>query len=591
MPSHLSAGTTRLTTRPRAAGRAAVLTTTGLFVATTLVSGALTASPAGAAEAAGPTFVVTSTGDAPDAARNGVCATSTRVCTLRAALTEAAGASGHVTIRFALPGPLPATISPASRLPGLTNPSGVTLDGWSQPGSARNTSPLADNSRIGVQIMGKGPNTFDGIVITSPRNVIQGLAVYHFSKVISITGASATGNRVVGSHVCTNAAGTFAATRQISNGLGIFIDKASGAVVGAPGVENRNVISGCAHRGVTMSFLPSGGVGNKVQNNIIGLNPSGTAAVPNKSHGVDINYTRGNLIGGDGPQERNVISGNDGAGVEVSHSRNTRDNVVARNFIGSDLSGNAAPAFAGNGVWGVRMEGPYSCKTCTEAEWALPKEGTPGYNVVRDNIIVGNELGGMHIDKGQHHNTIEGNRIGVTANGARGANGRYGIRLEHGVHHNKIVNNEIAYNPVGIQSLPTGFAPQAAATATNDNTFSRNSIHDNTGLGIDLSPLGTVNTGRVGDPLVNRGIKVPLLTRATATSVSGTACAGCVVEVFRADIAGAGSAEGRTWLATGTASASGAFTVNVPGGGAVTATATDRNGSTSEFARSIVLGG
>src|SRR4051794_11672660 len=47
---------------------------------------------------AGAVFTVNSTGDRPDAARNGVCATSVKTeCTLRAALQEA-NASGNATI-------------------------------------------------------------------------------------------------------------------------------------------------------------------------------------------------------------------------------------------------------------------------------------------------------------------------------------------------------------------------------------------------------------------------------------------------------------------------------------------------------------
>src|SRR5688500_1685726 len=92
-----------------------------LFAATVLAALLTPVVPAGAA---GPEFLVDSTGDGADIAADGVCAAAGGRCTLRAALMEANRAAGHAALTFAVPAPLPVTITPGSRLPTLANPAG-----------------------------------------------------------------------------------------------------------------------------------------------------------------------------------------------------------------------------------------------------------------------------------------------------------------------------------------------------------------------------------------------------------------------------------------------------------------------------------
>jgi hypothetical protein len=574
--------------------------------ATALGLGALllTVAPLGAlglptAAAAGPTFVVTSTGDAPDAGtrRDGVCRTSTNVCTLRAALMEANAASGHATIAFGITGPLPHTIAPGTKLPGLTNPAGITIDGYTQPGALPNTHPSASQATIAVELRGQGPSSFDGLSVTTADNVIRGLALYNFATSLLIYGEAASRNRVVGNYICTNAAGTYTSPSVHTNGLGVLLTKgAAGNAVGGPAAEDRNVVSGCAHRAITLSFYPT--IDNRVQNNIIGLNPAGTAALANRAHGVDINYTGNNLVGGDGPGEGNVISGNVGAGIEISHGRNTKYNEVIGNYLGTDVTGDAAPSYARNGQWGVRLEGPKFCGIpdrpyaagCTEA---VVTEGLPHHNVVRDNVIVNNAKGGVLIDKGQHDDTVSGNRIGVLPSGGKAGNGLFGLRFERGAYDNLVQDNVISGNPRGIMVTSMGYYPQGGSgEPTYGNRFTVNSIFGNSGYGIDLAPFGQQNTETVGDEKVHRAIAIPVLVEGTATSVKGRGCAGCAVDVYRADVSKAGVVgEGKTFLGSGTVGATGSFTVTFTSspGAVVTALVHDDAKGSSEFATSYKL--
>jgi len=73
----------------------------------------------------------------------------------------------------------------------------------------------------------------------------------------------------------------------------------------------------------------------RLQQNFIGTNPSGTQDLGN-SIGVAVQGF-GNSIGGTFPQDANLISGNDGAGIAIrSPASNTG---VAHNLIGTDKSG------------------------------------------------------------------------------------------------------------------------------------------------------------------------------------------------------------------------------------------------------------
>jgi hypothetical protein len=108
------------------------------------------------------------------------------------------------------------------------------------------------------------------------------------------------------------------------------------------------------------------------------------------------------------------------------------------------------------------------------------------------------------------------------------------------------------------------------------STFRRNSTYNDNGAGLWLNCLDAADC-----------VAVPVLKSVSATSVSGTACANCEVEVF----SDAGS-QGRYFEASGIANAQGAFAIvlsNPLRGPNVTATATDTDGNTSAFSTSWQL--
>ena len=111
---------------------------------------------------------------------------------------------------------------------------------------------------------------------------------------------------------------------------------------------------------------------------------------------------------------------------------------------------------------------------------------------------------------------------------------------------------------------------------------------NNGGLAIDLAPSGpTANDAGDGDGGPNTLLNYPSLQTATTTSVTGTACASCLVEVYESTLDTGNRGEGRKLLGSTTAATNGSFSVplgaGVSTGQLVAAIAIDPTGNTSEF--------
>ena len=189
----------------------------------------------------------------------------------------------------------------------------------------------------------------------------------------------------------------------------------------------------------------------------------------------------------------------------------------------------------------------------------------------QDNLVEGNVIGksdiGIGIWGAASNNTITGNYIGVLADGVTPLGIRTaGIVVFEGAHDNQIgPNNTIAFSDQwGIQ-----FGTRDAGIV--GNTVSQNSIHDNGLRGIALNGS---NDSLDGPVLFDFDVEVG--------TVVGTACAHCTVEIF-SDSGNEGAiCEGQT-----VANQDGMFTYDngtALTGPFLTATVTDINGNSSEFA-------
>lgn len=449
--------------------------------------------------------------------------------------------------------------------------SGVHIDG---------SNNVVQGNFIGTVAAGTAPldNTVGVVIIfeSSTNNLIGGLSA-GAGNLISGNGTGvdirAPGTTVQGNLIGTDVTGT----KRVRNGSGIQSSSQNVQIGGLlPGA--RNIISGNGD-GVSIS-----GNGSKVQGNFIGTDVTGTLALGNGSNGVT---ARNNvLIGGTVPEARNVISGNGdfsdnlfifgGPGV-----------IVQGNYIGTDVTGTRAlnPKSIGISVFG---DNNLIGGTLPEAQ----------------NVISGNSTG-IRIDLLSSGNTIQGNLIGLNAQGTGPLPNVFaGIECSFNSSDNTIggtapgAGNKIAFN-----GGPGVRLSEGTRTAVRGN-----SIFSNGGLGIDLGPEGvTANDDFDADAGPNNLQNFPVLTSVmfsgNSTSIQGTLNstpnATFQIDFYSsAALDPSGNGEGASFFGStsittdsnGNANINVTFPVSLGSRRVVTATATDADGNTSEFSMGDATG-
>jgi len=389
-------------------------------------------------------FTVNSTGDAADSnPGDNICQTSGSVCTLRAAIQEANAQPGLDIVVFDIPGPGPHAIQPASALPTVSDP--VVIDGSTEPDFAgtpvieldgRYAGLGADgltitaggstlrglainrfgsdglflvtgggnvvegcfvgtdpggaldlgNGESGIRIYQSGSNTIGGSTAAA-RNLIAGNGI----RGVWIDGTNSTGNLIQGNYIGTDITGGAA----IANPTGIFITDATNNTV------RSNLISGNATGVYLQGRAGYPTSGNIIAANTIGTDAAGSAALGNSTHGVYLDSTSYNTIGGALPVDGNLISGNGGAGIYVA-GVTSFGHVIRHNRIGTNAAGSAA---LGNSSSGVRIG------TDDGTFW----QAGGWQHVIADNLISGNVGVGILLTASECQ--IENNRIGTDATG------------------------------------------------------------------------------------------------------------------------------------------------------------------------------
>ena len=553
--------------------------------------------------AAQTTFTVNSTDDVDDGMCDGTH------CSLREAIDAANANPGADIIVFGISGAGPHTIQPTSALPTVTDPvviDGYTQSGASPntngPGLGSNAvlKIELDGSIAGVLKNGlhitAGSSTVRGLVInrfgengieleTGSGNLIEGnfigtdvtgtvalgnsvfgVAVLNGASNntiggttpgarnvlssngqpgVTIQGVTSTGNLVQGNFIGTDVTGTVALGGGSTGG--VFVFSSLNNTIGGTTAGARNIVSG--NNGIGVLITGSGGLfatGNLVQGNYIGTDLTGTSALLNSSDGVRISdQASNNVVGGTSPGAGNLISGNAGAGVNITQSGAdgmpssgpTTGNLVQGNFIGTDVTGTAA----------------------------LP-HGDGGQ---------GNLRGGVTIVDGASNNTIGG-----TVTGA---------------------GNIIAFNNSAFGFGGGGGGGGIVVESGTGNTILSNSIFSNVGLGIDLvrdgvtaNDLGDGDTGAndlQNFPVLASVYKGSTIIEGTLNSTPSTTFTLAFFSNSACDPSGHGEGEsllGSTMVTTdgsGDASFLVTFSTTLPTGTVITATATDPGNNTSEFSQ------
>jgi titin len=343
-------------------------------------------------------------------------------------------------------------------------------------------------------------------------------------------------------------------------------------VVGGTVPGAGNLISGNVE-GVTVDAA----FGNRVQGNLIGTDAGGTLAIPNGTAILLLGHE--NTIGGIEPAARNVISGSIDNGITLDLG--AANNEIMGNLIGTDVTGTVA---LGNGGRGIFINDAYDNTVGGGAR------GAP-------NVISGNRSG-ISLSGGASGNAIRGNLIGTDVSGTEPlGNARAGILL----------STEASGNPIGGRRAGSGnvVAFNGAAgirlvsSAGAGNALEGNAIFENVGLGIDLGDAGvTENDLRDEDEGPNDLQNFPVLETVGPSAIVGFLHSSPDAE-FRLQFFGnetcdpSSHGEGMivlgvlSVLTDGNGDAAFTFTVPVPSGSFVTATATGPARSTSEFSACV----
>lgn len=270
---------------------------------------------------------------------------------LRQALLDADGfpaGAAHI-IRFNIPGDGPHRISPSTALP-IPVTEAVVVDGYTQPGARPNTRAEGNDAVLKIVLDGADRTVDYGLRLLVPGNTLRGLSVLSFVRDDVLLGGS---NNVVEGCWIGLAPDGSAAPRELGNS-GITLANtifgsggSTGNRIGGSAPASRNVIGG--HPFGNGLFIASGGGSNNVVlGNLIGTDPNGTAPRPNRT-GIAISGINSpdNQIGGPGPGEGNLISGNTGSGIQLSGADRT---LVQGNRIGTDASGQNPLPNGGDGI-------------------------------------------------------------------------------------------------------------------------------------------------------------------------------------------------------------------------------------------------
>ncbi|MDB5349721.1 MAG: Na-Ca exchanger/integrin-beta4 [Planctomycetota bacterium] len=375
--------------------------------------------------------------------------------------------------------------------------------GISIAGSQSSIANLVIGNYVGTESTGKVAvgNLLEGILLAegASNNTIGGTAAGagnlvsgNLTSGVRVLGSISSTNFILGNLIGTDVTGNAALGNAFD---GVQLDGAAQITIGGTAPGSRNVISGNGRVGVDLVVIeatgPSGS--NLIIGNAIGVGLDGKTPLGNGAYGVALRSgALNNTIGGG-----NVISGNGFtavggpyAGVNLGDT-GTSGNLVAGNFIGTDVAGLSAVA---NAADGVVIAGGASGNTIG---------GTgPGYR----NVISGNAASGVVLENpGTASNVVLGNFIGVDLTGSIAlGNGGTGSAIGHGV----LIFDGAAANTVGGAS--SAAANVLSASHNGDGVFvaggtPANPTRDNL---IQGNFLGTDATGSsaLGNDL--RGVEV-----------------------------------------------------------------------------------
>jgi hypothetical protein len=435
-------------------------------------------------------------------------------------------------ISFNIPGPCPHRITLSS---GLSIRDAVKINGYSQPGSAQNSSETAAWNGVPCIILDGVNNSFSGIdshpSLGDEGMEVQGLAFERFQIGVSLIFGKE--HRITGNQFGDRVGSAGPILR--ANTDAIVVAGQGNSAIGGSAAPAANFISGNTASGITVALASS--TNNVIVNNRIGMSKNGGAALGNQD-GIVMSSSNNRV-------EDNFIGGNTRDGVRLQGD-GSFNNVLQDNRIGGGSG--AFGANTGNGRFGVLIHDGANRNTVANndigrnGDSAIRVLSTAfGYNRLLLNKIGSNGAIGIDLAaNGVTPNSTDGGlcnlTTGCTANGEQNY-----PRLTAAV-----------FPPVAPLNRPlqiTGSLTSLVRAEPYRIEFHRSSSCDASGYGQGQEPIG-----RIAVIVANQGL-----------CLTGNNC----------------TASFSAFLARGA----------VEVGDAITATATSPNGDTSEFSQCEIVQG
>ncbi len=352
----------------------------------------------------------------------------------------------------------------------LGNYIGLTSDGVSALG----------NATSGIDVQGASNTTIGGSSVSARNYICANQFGITLQEDFDAASHNAAANTIVaGNYIGLNknsAAVGNGVSATFTEGAGIVIQKGANlSTIGLAVAGGGNVISG-NRSGIIVRNAEGAGSNtgpaknNTIQNNIIGLDPTGLSAIPNTSttagygYGIQIEVGTGsatntipfaNIIGGTGANQANTISGNQKSGIYIASAVAVTAST-ANSIIGNNIGTNSV----GTGSFGNTLQGIEIVNVSKTA--------------ITSNVISSNKQNGISLT-GSTTNTIQLNTVSTNS--------------VNGIYLSGSSSNDISSNT----AINSNGANGIALTGSSSNTIKSNTISSNTSDGIALASASASN--------------------------------------------------------------------------------------------------
>jgi hypothetical protein len=427
------------------------------------------------------------------------------------------------------------------------------------------------NSADGIFLLGSssGSKPIPGVVFNPNPSLVTGNTVQdniisgNNENGIQIFGTGASSNTVISNIIGLAVHGDAALINGGNKGNGVYLNNDGGHnIIGQAG--SPNIIAGNGQSGVLIYGTSLKGGSDVVQDNIIGTNAAGTPGIGNDGDGVFIYGTSLNSV------SRNTISANSQAGVAIFSPATTAP--ANSNTISGNLIGGASKL--GNQSDGVDIYSGLGNVIGLATSWNTIS-GNAGNGVLLANVsgqspsgntISGNYIGlgpaGSNLAANQQNGVLvedgSGNQIGVPMNSlvsgtnvptspsnVIAGNGASGIQFSGTASGNSVEGNYIGVLANGTSSLGNTFAGvfiNNLGTNPSNETIGGTTAGDGNIIGGSSSGFGVDILGPAGGPSAGNVIQGNLIGIGAGSSLAGNSIGVYIQNSAGNSIGGSGSA-------------------------------------------------